>query len=141
MDCYSLHCRIGGTLSKLTTFRVLHHLCATADGLLPLFPLSGVNVRCASVLTYFIVFEAPVFYGLVLYRLYPKSKWTPIVIRWGMWIFGLTRPAHLVWIMGIIITTRGDDHVDAWHSVTQAFFWCVLYRVAARHTHDPPITL
>lgn len=102
---------------------VVHHLCATADALLPLFALSGTNARCASVLTYFISWEAPVFTGLVMYRLFPLNKWTPRVIRFGMMVFGLSRPVQLAWII-MIVASLWDDMVK-WHGISQILFGVV----------------
>ena len=100
---------------------LVHHLCAAANALLPLFTLSVVNVRCAAVLTYFITWEAPVFVGLIMYRLFPKHKWTPHIIRLGMWIFGLSRPVQLAWIISIV-AVLWDNDIEKWHGVAQIFF-------------------
>lgn len=104
----------------IRTLVLVHHVCAAMDALLPLFAMTLVNVRCASVLTYFITFEAPVFMGLVMYRLFPLNAWTPTMIRIGMEVFGLTRPIQLAWILLIVV--EHWDTSKAWQCIIQVLF-------------------
>lgn len=97
-----------------------HHMCTAADGLLAFFSLTLMNCRCAGVLTYFITFEAPVFAGLVMYRIFPRNAWTPFAIRLGLWVFGVSRPLQLAWIIAIVVEHWA--HSKAWQSVVQLCF-------------------
>lgn len=116
---------------------LVHHMCAAANALLPLFAMTLVNIRCASVLTYFITFESPVFMGLVMYRLFPLNAWTPTMIRFGMFFFGLSRPIQLAWI--VLIAIEHWETSEAWQCVVQilfgVFFSCLqLYTLAIHNS-------
>lgn len=101
----------------LRTLVVAHHLCAYADSIFPAFSLTSANLKASSLLVYFITYEAVIFVGLVLYRLYPAHKATSRVILAGMLILGLTRPIQLVWIVGSLAATWDD--LIKWQAVIQ----------------------
>ncbi|CAB9523360.1 expressed unknown protein [Seminavis robusta] len=111
---------IVGRYRTIRPLVLVHHLCAAGDALLPLYVMSAINIRCAAVLTYFIAWEAPVFIGLFMYRLYPLNKWTPRIIRFSMWTFGLSRPVQMAWILALVIV-HWENSV-AWHAITQVCF-------------------
>ena len=111
---------IAARYKNLRPLILVHHLCTAADSLLPLFAMTLVNVRCASVLAYFITFESPVFMGLVMYRLFPLHAWTAPMIRFGMLAFGLSRPLQMAWILAIVIEHWSTS--EAWQCVVQVLF-------------------
>lgn len=87
---------LASRFSNLRPVVAAHHLCATMNGILTAFFLTTANVRAASLLVYFITFEAVTFYGLVMYRLVPSHKMTKPIILAGMLIFGLSRPIQFI---------------------------------------------
>lgn len=97
-----------------------HHLCAYFDGALTAFFLSTANVKAASLLVYFITYEALTFFGLIMYRLAPTHKLTQPTILAGMIVFGTSRPIQFVWIIGSLVVTWKD--VVIWQAVLQAIF-------------------
>ena len=54
-----------------------HHIFAYFDGFMVLLFPTSVMLKTASVLVYFICFEALTFVGLLMYRIFPDSKYTP----------------------------------------------------------------
>uniref|UniRef100_A0A7S2YPI1 TLC domain-containing protein n=1 Tax=Entomoneis paludosa TaxID=265537 RepID=A0A7S2YPI1_9STRA len=94
-----------------------HHLCAYLDSIYPAFFLTTANMKAASLLVYFITYEALTFIGLVLYRLAPQNRWTRPTILTGMIVFGLSRPVQFVWIFGSLIATWDD--LDVGHAIFQ----------------------
>jgi hypothetical protein len=99
---------------------LFHHCAAYVNGLLlVIFPMTAF-VKGATVLVYCITFEAFLFVGLVCYRLYPLETWTPKLLKAGMVIFGLSRPAQFAWIVAGIAVTWND--LILWQAVIQLVF-------------------
>ena len=96
---------------------VAHHLCAYLDGIIVLFFVTDANVKAASLLVYFITFEALTFVSLVMYRLCPTHRWTKPTILAGMVVFGSTRPIQFIWIIGSLLASW--EHLVLWQAVFQ----------------------
>jgi len=96
---------------------VVHHLCALADALLAAVAPTTANMRAASLLVYFICFEALTFLGLVMYRLWPQHKATRPIILAGMLLFGLSRPVQVIWIFASLIVVWDD--IEKWQAILQ----------------------
>ncbi|KAL7577148.1 hypothetical protein ACA910_019750 [Epithemia clementina (nom. ined.)] len=108
---------IAARYQKLRTLVVAHHLCAYLDSIFPAFFLTTANLKASSLLVYFITYEAPIFVGLVLYRLCPNNKWTRPTLLVGMIVFGVSRPVQLVWILASLIVTW--EHLIVWQAIAQ----------------------
>lgn len=96
---------------------LVHHLCAFFDAILTGFLLDTANIKAASLLNYFITYEAFLFVGLVMYRLAPTHKLTRPVIWLGMIIFGLSRPVQCIWIFGALWASW--EELIVWEAVLQ----------------------
>lgn len=103
--------------SKPRPLVVIHHLLAYANAVFPAIALTTANMRAASLLVYFITFEALTFVGLVMYRLCPTHKATRPIIKAGMLVFGLSRPVQLAWIIAGMVAVW--DVVIVWQAVVQ----------------------
>jgi hypothetical protein len=75
-----------------------HYLLTCTDGLMSLLFPTSVMLKTASILVYFIAFEAFTFVGLFMYRIFPNSKVTSKIILAGMVMFGGTHPIQVSWI-------------------------------------------
>ena len=105
---------------------VFHHLLACFNGfLVVLFPTS-IMCRTASILAYFICFEALTFIGLFMYRIFPDSKLTSKVIFAGMISFGITRPFQLLWIGATVFGQWNDEYTVKWQALMQLAITCIL---------------
>ena len=55
------------------------------------------------------------------------NRWTPTIIQLGMWVFGLSRPLQLAWIIAIVV--EHWSHSEAWQCIVQicfgVFFSCL----------------
>ena len=104
---------------ELRPIVVFHHVLAYSVGiLLCLFP-SSIMVKSSFLLVYFIVFEAPIFMGLYMYRIFPNSPLTPKIIFIGMVMFGITRPLQVLWVGAAIFGSWNDGDVVKWQGVMQ----------------------
>jgi len=106
---------------------LFHHLLAATDGLMVfLFPTS-VMLKTASILVYFIVFEAFTFVGLFMYRIFPNSKVTPKIIFAGMVMFGGSRPIQVLWIGAAVFGSWGEENSGAkWQGIMQIVVTVIL---------------
>ena len=116
---------------------VAHHLCAYLDGIIVLFFVTDANVKAASLLVYFITFEALTFVSLVMYRLCPTHRWTKPTILAGMVVFGSTRPIQFIWIIGSLLASW--EHLVLWQAVFQitltvVFTFLQLYTLTIHYT-------
>ena len=124
---------------------VAHHLCAYLDGIIVLFFVTDANVKAASLLVYFITFEALTFVSLVMYRLCPTHRWTKPTILAGMVVFGSTRLIQFIWIMAGLVASW--EHLMLWQAVFQitlavVFTFLQLYSLTIHYTskiHDAMI--
>lgn len=108
---------IASRFGNLRGLVVAHHLCAYMDGIVTAYFLDTANVKSASLLVYFITYEAPTFVGLVMYRLVPDHRWTRPMIIIGMVVFGLSRPIQFIWIVAGLIETWSN--VIVWQAIFQ----------------------
>lgn len=95
-----------------------HHFCAYLDGIITAFFLGTANIKAAFLLVYFITYEAPLFIGLVLYRLAPAHRFTCPTMMSGMLIFGFSRPFQLLSVIGSLLAT-GLGNLVLWQVVLQ----------------------
>mmetsp|Transcript_5880 Transcript_5880/g.8319 ORF Transcript_5880/g.8319 Transcript_5880/m.8319 type:complete len:148 (-) Transcript_5880:109-552(-) len=84
-----------------------------------LFPETAF-IKGSSPLIYFIMYESVTFIGLVMYRLYPEKPITPRIILGGMYLFGLSRPVQLVWIVASLVASW--EHLVTWQAIIQLTF-------------------
>ena len=105
---------------------VFHHLLSCFDGVLVIVFPTSIMCRTASVLGYFISFEALTFAGLFMYRIFPQSKLTPKVILAGMMTFGLSRPFQLLWVGASIFGSWNDEYTVKWQALMQIVVTCIL---------------
>jgi hypothetical protein len=98
---------------------IFHHLVSIGDALLILFFPTSVMMKTGVILVYFICFEFLTFAGLVMYRLFPLNRATPKVIIAGMVVFGITRPAQLLWVFGAVFWSWNDENTVKWQAVVQ----------------------
>jgi hypothetical protein len=115
---------------------LLHHGATAAMGVNCVANFTEANITTASLLVYFITFEALVFVGLVLYRLWPAHPLTPRVLWAGMVVFGVTRPLQVLAVLGSLLVNR--DHVIAGQAVfdslvTLAFTILQVYTLRIHH--------
>ena len=103
---------------------IFHHLLACTDGLMVLLFPTTVMLKTASILVYFICFEAFTFAGLFMYRIFPNSKVTQKMIFAGMVMFGSTRPIQVLWI-GAAVFGSWDDIVK-WQGIMQLVVTLIL---------------
>jgi hypothetical protein len=103
--------------ANLRPLVLAHHLCAFFNAILTTFLLDSANIKAASLLTYFITYEALTFAGLVMYRLAPTHKYTRPTILLGMAVFGLSRPIQCLWIIAALWASW--ENVIAWQAVLQ----------------------
>lgn len=108
---------IASRFVNLRALVVAHHLCAYMNGIVTAYFLDTANVKSASLLVYFITYEAATFMGLVMYRLVPDHKWTRPMIVTGMVTFGLSRPIQLIWIIAGLIEIWSDAIL--WQAIFQ----------------------
>uniref|UniRef100_A0A7S2YG83 TLC domain-containing protein n=1 Tax=Entomoneis paludosa TaxID=265537 RepID=A0A7S2YG83_9STRA len=108
---------IASRFRSLRPLVMAHHLCAYLDSIYPAFFLTTANLKAASLLVYFITFEAITFMGLILYRLAPTHRATKPTILTGMIVFGISRPIQFIWIFGSLIATW--EHLDVGHAIFQ----------------------
>ena len=105
---------------------IFHHVLGYLDFfLLFLFP-STVMMKTVIVLGYFVCFEALMFVGVFMYRVFPNSKLTPHVILAGMVSFGASRPIQVLWICGAIFGSWNDENMIKWQAVMQLIVTCIL---------------
>ena len=106
---------------------LFHHLLSCTDGLMLLLFPTSVMFKTASILVYFIVFEAFTFVGLFMYRIFPNSKVTPKIILAGMIMFGGTRPIQVLWVGAAIVGSWGDEQAGTkWQVIMQSIVTIVL---------------
>ena len=98
---------------------VFHHIFAWFDGFMVLLFPTSVMVKTASVLVYFICFEALTFVGLLMYRIFPDSKYTPNVVLAGMVCFGITRPLQVLWVGAAALGSWSDENTVKWQAIFQ----------------------
>ena len=125
MYCFELATRFENPRPMI----VFHHLLATLDGFLVLLFPSTTFMKTGAILVYFICFEAIVFLGLFMYRVFPQSMITPRVIHFGMILFACSRPLQLLLIIAIIKCSWGDQNFVMWHAIIQIVFTVVLTAV------------
>lgn len=109
---------------------LIHHGATAIIGVYCVLYFTEANIATASILAYFISFEAIIFVGLVMYRLHPTSLWTPRIIWYGMWVFGATRPLQVLAVFTSLIVNW--DHIIVWQAlldclVTIAFTMLQVY--------------
>ena len=90
-----------------------------------LFPTS-VMLKTASVLVYFICFEALTFVGFFMYRIFPNSKYTPKVVLAGMICFGITRPLQVLWVGAAAFGSWSDGNTVKWQAIFQIVVTTIL---------------
>ena len=105
---------------------IFHHILAYLDAFLCIAFPTSIMMKTVGVLSYFICFEAPTFMGLFMYRIYPDSKITPIVIIFGMLCFGISRPLQVAWIGAAIFGSWNDENVVKWQGVMQVIVTLIL---------------
>ena len=98
---------------------VFHHIFAWFDGFMVLLFPTSVMVKTASVLVYFICFEALTFVGLLMYRIFPDSKYTPNVVLAGMVCFGITRPLQVLWVGAAALGSWSDENTVKLQAIFQ----------------------
>ena len=96
-----------------------HHIFAYFDGFMALLFPTSVMLKTSSVLVYFICFEALTFVGLLMYRIFPDSKYTPKVILAGMVCFGITRPLQVLWVGAAAFGSWSDENTVKWQAIFQ----------------------
>ena len=106
---------------------VFHHLITTLDGVLAYALATETMLKTASVLVYFICFEAFTFIGLVLYRLFPDSNVTPKAIIIGMVCFGVSRPFELLGVGAIVVGSWNDEHFVKWQGILQLVVTLIVF--------------
>jgi hypothetical protein len=105
---------------------LMHHITACGNAIFLMAALSTVNARACSVITYFVTFESPLFLSLVMYRLCPGRPVTRSIMQGARLLFGLTRPVQLVWALGGIAATWGEENCDTWIASAQIVI-CVFF--------------
>lgn len=108
---------IASRFRSLRPLVLAHHTCAYINSIYPAFFLTTANLKSASLLVYFITYEAITFVGLVMYRLAPTHRLTRPIIMTGMLVFGLSRPIQFTWILGSLVATWKD--LNTIHAVLQ----------------------
>lgn len=104
---------------KMNPLILFHHLVAILDGIAVCYSHSTIMVKAGMILVYMICFEGITFVGLIMYRLFPRSRATPKVIFAGMVCFGATRPIQLIWVFGLVIASWDNEDLVKWQAVLQ----------------------
>jgi hypothetical protein len=125
MYCLELASRI-----EIRPLLLLHHGATTIMGMYCVAYFTEANITTASLLVYFITYEAIIFVGLVLYRLWPAHDLTHRVLYIGMVVFGATRPLQVLTVLISLLVNR--HHLIAHQAVldggvTVAFTLLQLY--------------
>jgi hypothetical protein len=107
---------------------IFHHLCAYSNGLFLAINASTANVKACTLLVYFTTYEAVVYMGLVMYRLYPVHPATPRLLKWGTGIFAFSRPIQFIWIITSSLVAMWGD-ILVWHAAVQIMFTVVFTTV------------
>lgn len=105
---------------------IFHHVLSFSDFLLSIILMSSVTVKAAMILGFLICFEAPIFMGLFMYRMFPKSRYTSKVMFLGMLSFGLTRPIQVIWIGAAVFGSWNHENVVKWEGLLQIVITLVL---------------
>ena len=105
---------------------VFHHTFACFAGFMVLLFPTSVMVKTASVLVYFICFEALTFVGFFMYRIFPNSKYTPKVVLAGMICFGITRPLQVLWVGAAAFGSWSDGNTVKWQAIFQIVVTTIL---------------
>lgn len=103
--CFELNSRL-----PLRPLIVVHHVGAGMVGVISALLYSEATVITATLLVYFITYEAILFAGLVLYRL--GSRHAARVLSMGMWVFGLSRPVQVLLVGASLYANR--HHIVPW---------------------------
>lgn len=101
MYCLELASRI-----KPRPLLLIHHGATTVMGMYCVAYFTEANITTASLLVYFITYEAVIFVGLVLYRLWPAHEQTHQVLYIGMVVFGVTRPLQVLTVLISLLVNR-----------------------------------
>lgn len=110
---------IASRITRPRPLLLFHHVSAYLSGtLFTVFP-STVNARCVMLLVYCVCFEAPLFGGLVLYRLAPQHPHLVPLLKFGKNVFALTRPLQLALVVGTVVAVWDDSAIG--YSVLQLF--------------------